>query len=176
MKHWIFALVIVLTWIGSMRAAEDLVAAAQKTGQCKTFVKVIQAAGLTQTIKGYGSLTVFAPNDDAFAKLPKDVFEGLMKPANKAKLASMVLAHIIKGKMMTTDAKTTTITTVGNSKIHLARDGSSLTYGDANVVKPDLVASNGVLHLIDKVVLPEQEESPAERKERKTSTQSSQTN
>jgi transforming growth factor-beta-induced protein len=146
--------------------ADDLIAVAQKTGQCRTFVKMIQAAGLTQTIKDYGSLTVFAPNDDAFAKLPKDVLEELMKPVNKTKLAGVVLAHLVKGKMKTADAKTTTVTTVGNSRIHLAREGSSLTYGDANLVKPDLVASNGVLHLIDKVVLPEQEEPPSEKKER----------
>jgi uncharacterized surface protein with fasciclin (FAS1) repeats len=167
MKHWIFALLIPFVENGTLHAADDLIATAQKTGQCKTFVKVIQAAGLAQSIKDYGWLTVFAPDDGAFAKLPKDLLEELMKPANKAKLASIILAHLVRGKMMTKDAKTTTVTTVGNSRIHLAREGSSLRYGDANLVKPDLVASNGVLHLIDKVVLPEQEESPAEKKERK---------
>jgi transforming growth factor-beta-induced protein len=166
MKHWIFVLLIPIIGNVRLRAADDLIAVAQKTGQCRTFVKMIQAAGLTQTIKDYGSLTVFAPNDDAFAKLPKDVLEELMKPVNKTKLAGVVLAHLVKGKMKTADAKTTTVTTVGNSRIHLAREGSSLTYGDANLVKPDLVASNGVLHLIDKVVLPEQEEPPSEKKER----------
>ncbi|HEX7193487.1 MAG TPA: fasciclin domain-containing protein [Chthoniobacterales bacterium] len=173
--NWIFALAIAFTGIGSMHAADDLVTAVQKTGRCRTFVKAIQIAGLTQTIKGYGALTVFAPVDEGFAELPKDIFDELMKPANKPKLASIILAHIIKGKMMAAQAKTTTVTTLGDSKIHLAKEGSSLSYGDANVVKPDLIASNGVIHLIDKVVLPEQEEPPAEKKERKSTTHSGQT-
>jgi uncharacterized surface protein with fasciclin (FAS1) repeats len=173
--NWIFALAIAFTGIGSMHAADDLVTAVQKTGRCRTFVKAIQVAGLTQTIKGYGALTVFAPVDEGFAELPKDIFDELMKPANKPKLASIILAHIIKGKMMMAQAKTATVTTLGDSKIHLAKEGSSLSYGDANVVKPDLIASNGIIHLIDKVVLPEQEEPPAEKKERKSSTRSGQT-
>jgi uncharacterized surface protein with fasciclin (FAS1) repeats len=176
MKLLIFSILFAFHGNGSIRAADDLITAAQKTGQCKTFVKAIQAAGLTQTIKGYSAITVFAPNDDAFAEVPKDIFDELMKPANKARLASIVLAHAIKGKMMAADAKTATVITIGDSKIHLAKDGSSLRYGDANVVRADLIASNGVIHLIDKVVLPEQEESPVEKKERKTSTQQSQTN
>jgi uncharacterized surface protein with fasciclin (FAS1) repeats len=173
---WILALAIAFTGIESVHAAEDLVAAAQRTGRCKTFVKAIQVAGLTQTIKGYGALTVFAPVDEGFAKFPKDILDKLMQPANKPRLASIVLAHIIKGKMMAADAKTMTATTLGDSKIHLEKDGSSLTYGDANVVKADLVASNGVIHLIDKVVLPEQQELQAEKKERKTGTQPSHAN
>jgi uncharacterized surface protein with fasciclin (FAS1) repeats len=168
MRYWKLTLLALLIGTASLHAADDLIAVAQKTGQCKTFVKVIQAAGLTQTIKDYGWLTVFAPDDEAFARLPRDIAEQLMEPANKAKLATIVLAHLVRGKMMTKDAKTTTVTTIGNSRIHLVREGSSLTYGDANLVKPDLVASNGVLHLIDKVVLPEQEEPPAEKKERKS--------
>jgi transforming growth factor-beta-induced protein len=173
-KRWILAVLIPFIGISSLHAADDLIAAAQKTGQCGTFVKVVQAAGLTQMIKDYGSLTIFAPNDEAFAKLPKDILEELMKPANKTKLATIVQAHLVRGKIMTVEAKTTTITTIGYSKIHLTREGSSLTYGDANFVKPDLVASNGVLHIIDKVVLPEQEETLTEKKERKTTRQSSQ--
>ena len=76
---------------------------------------------------------------------------------------------------MAAETKTMTVTTLGDSKIHLAKEGSSLSYGDANVIKPDLIASNGVIHLIDKVVLPEQEEPPAEKKERKSGTHSGQT-
>ena len=162
--NWILALAIAFTGVGSIHATEDLVTAAQKTGRCRTFLKVIQVAGLTQTIKGYGALTIFAPVDEGFAKFPKDILDELMQPANKARLANIVLAHIIKGKMMAADAKTMTATTLGDSKIHLAKDGSSLRYGDANVVKADLVASNGVIHLIDKVVLPEKQELPAEKK------------
>jgi len=172
--NWIFALAIAFTGLGRIYAADDLVTAVQKTGQCRTFVKAIQAAGLAQTIKDYGALTVFAPVDQGFAELPKDILDQLMKPANKPKLASIVLAHIIKGKMMAAQARSTTVTTLGDSKIHLAKEGSSLWYGDAIVVKPDLIASNGVIHLIDKVVLPEQEEPPAEKKERKSSTHSGQ--
>jgi len=162
--NWILALAIAFTGVGSIHATEDLVTAAQKTGRCRTFLKVIQVAGLTQTIKGYGALTIFAPVDEGFAKFPKDILDELMQPANKTRLANIVLAHIIKGKMMAADAKTMTATTLGDSKIHLAKDGSSLRYGDANVLKADLVASNGVIHLIDKVVLPEQQELPVEKK------------
>jgi uncharacterized surface protein with fasciclin (FAS1) repeats len=173
--NWIIVFAIAFTGIGSMRAADDLITTVQKTGRCRTFVKAIQAAGLTQTIKGYGALTVFAPIDEGFAGLPKDILDELMKPANKPKLASIILTHIIKGKMMAADAKTMTVTTLGDSKIHLAKEGSSLSYGNAKVMKPDLIASNGVIHLIDKVVLPEQEEPPTEKKERKSNARPGQT-
>jgi len=170
-----FALLIALGGAGNLRAADDLMAAVQKTGRCKVFVKLIQVAGLTQTIKGAGALTVFAPIDEGFAKVPKDILDALMKPENKPRLVSIVLAHTIKGKVMAADLKTATLTTLGNSKIHSANDGSSLNYGDATIVKPDLVASNGVIHLIDKVVLPEQQELSVEMKERKTSKPSGRT-
>src|ERR1700747_2789233 len=103
--NWIVVLAMAFTGVESIRAAEDLVTAAQRTGRCKTFVKVIHVAGLTQTIKGYGALTVFAPVDEGFAKFPKDILDELMRPANKTRLASIVLGHIIKGKMMAAGAK-----------------------------------------------------------------------
>jgi uncharacterized surface protein with fasciclin (FAS1) repeats len=173
---WIFTLAIAFAVIGETQAADDLITAVQKTGRCKVFVKLIQVAGLTQTIKGYGSLTVFAPIDEGFAMIPKDILDELVKPENKPKLASILLAHVIRGKVMAADLKTGTVTTLGNSKIHLANDQCSLTYGGANIVKPDLVALNGVIHLIDKVVLPEQVELPPEKKEGKTRGQSDRAN
>jgi uncharacterized surface protein with fasciclin (FAS1) repeats len=174
--RWILILSALLYSAGSVSAADDLLAVAQKSGRCRTFLKALQLAGLTSTMKDYGALTVFAPTDEGFSKLPKDVFDELVKPANKPELAIILLAHIVKGKMMAADLRTMTANTLGDSKIHVSRDGDAVMYGDANLVRIDLVASNGVLHLIDKVVLPEQKEPRTENKQPRAGAQSGKKN
>lgn len=138
----------------SVRALDDLVTTLQSTGRCHTLLKIIQLAGRDQTLERSGPFTIFAPTDEAFAKLPNGVLETLMKPANKARLQGILETHLLKGKLTSQEAKTTTVTTVGGSKVEIDRDGSAFLYEDANVVQPDVVARNGVVQLIDKVIIP----------------------
>lgn len=135
----------------------DIVEVAIAAGSFKTLVKAVQAAGLVETLKGKGPFTVFAPTDDAFAKLPKGTVEGLLKDIPKLKL--VLTYHVVPGKVMSADVvKLKTAKTVQGqevkidaSKWHLHKN---VKINDANVVKADVVADNGVIHVIDKVILP----------------------
>jgi len=133
----------------------DIVETAIAAGSFKTLVKAVDAAGLVQTLKGKGPFTVFAPTDDAFAKLPKGTVESLLKDIPKLK--SILTYHVVAGKVMAADAKKlTTAKTVQGQNISIKVDPKkgSVMINDATVVKPDVVASNGVIHVIDKVILP----------------------
>jgi uncharacterized surface protein with fasciclin (FAS1) repeats len=143
------------------RALDDLVTTLQASGRCHTLLKIIQLTGRDQALERSGPFTIFAPTDEAFAKLPSGVLEGLMKPANKARLQGILETHLIKGKLTSQDAKTATITTVGGSKVEIDRDNSAFVFEDANVVQPDIAARNGVVQIIDKVILPSQAEPHA---------------
>lgn len=156
MKKLIFALFAIPLSLSIAHAADNIVATAQKAGQFKTLVAAIQAAGLTGTLESKGPFTVFAPTDEAFAKLPKGTVDELLKPENKQKLVSILEAHVVKGKVMAADVRTMKVITIGGSKVQVMKDGSSVMYGDANVVKADIPASNGVVHVIDAVVIPGQ--------------------
>jgi uncharacterized surface protein with fasciclin (FAS1) repeats len=135
----------------------DIVDTAVAAGSFKTLVTAVKAAGLVDTLKGKGPFTVFAPTDDAFAKLPKGTVEGLLKDIPK--LTAVLTYHVVAGKVMAADvvklktAKTVQGQTVkiDASKWHLHK---SVKINDANVVKADVVADNGVIHVIDKVILP----------------------
>jgi len=135
----------------------DIVDTAIAAGSFKTLVKAVQAAGLVETLKGKGPFTVFAPTDDAFAKLPKGTVEGLLKDIPKLK--SVLTYHVVPGKVMAGDVvKISSAKTVQGqsikidaSKWHLHKN---VKVNDANVVKTDIVADNGVIHVIDKVILP----------------------
>lgn len=138
--------------------AADIVDTAVSAGQFKTLVAAVQAAGLVDTLKGAGPFTVFAPTDEAFAKLPAGTVESLLKPENKAKLAAILTYHVIPGKVMAADiaGKKLSVATVQGGKINVdAMKGVMIN--DANVVSADIAASNGVIHVIDKVILPPQE-------------------
>lgn len=140
------------------RAADDIVDTAVKAGSFNTLVTAVKAAGLVDTLKGKGPFTVFAPTDEAFAKLPKATLESLLKPENKKALASILTYHVLPGRY---DAKRITgakvkqfgIKSVQGSNVEVdLRKGVKVS--GANVVKTDIIASNGVIHVIDAVIMP----------------------
>ncbi len=136
-------------------AKKDIVDTAVAAGDFKTLAAALQAAGLIETLKGKGPFTVFAPTDAAFAKLPKGTLDDLLKPANKAKLAGILTYHVVAGNVMAADVvKLTSAKTVqGQSVKIVVKDGKVMVDG-ANVVKTDIATSNGVIHVIDTVILP----------------------
>jgi uncharacterized surface protein with fasciclin (FAS1) repeats len=141
--------------IGAQAHMKDIVDTAVGAGTFKTLVAAVTAAGLVETLKGTGPFTVFAPSDDAFAKLPKGTVEDLLKPENKAKLASVLTYHVLSSKVMAADiaGKKMNAKTVQGSEI--AVDATSgVKINDATVVTADIAATNGVIHVIDTVLLP----------------------
>jgi uncharacterized surface protein with fasciclin (FAS1) repeats len=134
--------------------AKNIVEVAAGAGQFKTLVAAVKAAGLAETLSGKGPFTVFAPTDEAFAKLPAGTVESLLKPENKEKLASILTYHVVAGKVMAADVKTMSAKTVNGKEAAIKVDGGKVTIGAANVVKTDVAASNGVIHVIDTVLLP----------------------
>ena len=115
----------------------------------------MKAAGLVETLQGAGPFTVFAPTDAAFAKLPAGTVEELLQPQNKAKLVAILTYHVVPGKIMASDVTTTMAKTVNGQKVSLAVAGGSVTVDEARVVKTDIGASNGVIHVIDSVIMPQ---------------------
>ncbi len=137
------------------RAADDIVDTAVKAGSFETLVTALKAAGLVDTLKGAGPFTVFAPNDAAFAKLPKGTVEDLLKPENKAKLTSILTYHVVSGKVMSKDiaGKTMKAKSVEGSEISIDAT-KDVMVDKAKVIKADIVTSNGVIHVIDAVIMP----------------------
>jgi uncharacterized surface protein with fasciclin (FAS1) repeats len=131
--------------------AADIVDTAVKAGNFKTLVAAVQAAGLVDTLKGKGPFTVFAPTDEAFAKIPKETLDGLLK--DKAALTKILTYHVVPGKVMAKDVKAGTVKTVQGQDITLATAGG-VTVNGAKVVAADVAASNGVIHAIDTVIMP----------------------
>jgi uncharacterized surface protein with fasciclin (FAS1) repeats len=133
----------------------DIVDTAVAAGQFKTLAAALKAAGLIDTLKGNGPFTVFAPTDEAFAKLPKGTVEDLLKPENKAKLTAVLTYHVVPGKVMAADViKVKEAKTVQGSSLKVNAAGGKVMVDNATVVKTDIAASNGVIHVIDSVVLP----------------------
>lgn len=133
----------------------DIVDTAVAAGQFKTLAAALGAAGLVDTFKGPGPFTVFAPTDEAFAKLPAGTVEELLKPENKEKLTAILTYHVVPGKAMASDvAGMSSAKTVNGKELSLKVDGGSVKVNDATVVKADIEASNGVIHVIDTVLLP----------------------
>src|SRR5271157_6309260 len=133
----------------------DIVQTAINNESFKTLVTAVKAAGLVDTLKGPGPFTVFAPNDDAFAKLPAGTVENLLKPENKKKLVAILTYHVVPGKVMSKDliGKKMMVKTVEGTDVSIdATDG--VRVDNANVVKADIEASNGVIHVIDTVIIP----------------------
>ena len=136
--------------------AKDIVDTAASAGSFKTLVAAIEAAGLAETLKGPGPFTVFAPTDEAFAKLPAGTVETLLKPENKDKLVQILTYHVVPGKVMSGDVagKSTEAKTVEGSTLEVdAREGGVMV-DEARVVQADIAADNGVIHVIDTVVMP----------------------
>lgn len=130
----------------------DIVDTAVAAGQFTTLVKAVQAAGLVETLKSPGPFTVFAPTDAAFAKLPAGTLEGLLK--DPAKLKEVLTYHVVPGKVMAADVKNGSVKTVQGSEAKLKVAGGKVMIDKATVVKADVLADNGVIHVIDTVILP----------------------
>ena len=133
---------------------KTIVGVAAGAGQFNTLVAAVKAAGLVDTLNGAGPFTVFAPTDEAFAKLPAGTVESLLKPENKEKLTAILTYHVLAGKVMAADVKTMAAKTVNGKEASIKVDGGKVTIGAANVVKTDIAASNGVIHVIDAVLIP----------------------
>lgn len=131
--------------------AKDIVDTAVGAGNFKTLASALQAAGLIDTLKGKGPFTVFAPTDEAFAKIPKAQLDALL--ADKAKLTAVLTYHVVPGKVMAKDVKAGKVKTVQGSELTVAT-ASGVTVDGARVTATDIVADNGVIHVIDSVVLP----------------------
>lgn len=143
-------------------ATVDVAETLIKTGNHTTLRAAIDAAGLTQTLKNGGPFTVFAPTDDAFKALPAGTVEELLKPENKEMLTSILTYHVVPAKVMAADVATMEADTVNGKKasVVVAEDGT-VTYAGANVTETDLNASNGVIHVIDAVVMPPEGDATA---------------
>lgn len=135
---------------------KDIVETAVAAGSFKTLAAALGAAELVEALKGEGPFTVFAPTDEAFAKLPKGTVEELLKPENKAKLADILTYHVVSGKVMAEKAVTLDKATALNKKKITLKvvDGTLTLNGSAKVATADIVCSNGVIHVIDTVILP----------------------
>ncbi len=134
---------------------KDIVDTAVAAGSFKTLAAALQAAGLVDTLKGNGPFTVFAPTDEAFAKLPAGTVEDLLKPENKAKLTAILTYHVVPGKVMASQVTSLKeAKTVNGQSVKISTMGGSVMIDNAKVVKADVAASNGVIHVIDTVLLP----------------------
>lgn len=135
----------------------DIVDTAVKAGSFKTLVAAVKAAGLVDTLKSDGPFTIFAPTDKAFAKLPKGTLESLLKPENKDKLTAILTYHAVSGKVMAADAAKlpngTKVKTVNGKEITV-RNKKGVRINNATVIKADIECTNGVIHVIDTVLLP----------------------
>ena len=135
--------------------AADIVDTAMAADQFKTLTAALGAAGLVDTLKGPGPFTVFAPTDAAFAKLPAGTVETLLKPENKAQLTAILSYHVVPGSVMAADVvKLTEAKTVNGKMIKVSVDDGNVMINDAKVTTADIAASNGVIHVIDAVILP----------------------
>lgn len=142
-----------LTITASSAFAADIVDTATSAGQFTTLVTALKEADLVDVLKGTGPYTVFAPTDAAFAKLPKGALEGLL--GDKEKLIAVLTYHVVPGKVMAADVKPGPVKTVQGQSLTVATKNDSVMVNDARVIKADIAASNGVIHVIDTVVLPQ---------------------
>jgi len=152
-----FAFIILTSLAVPARAQQtkDIVDTAVAAGSFTTLAKALTAADLVATLKGAGPFTVFAPTDEAFAKLPAGTVENLLKPENKAMLRRVLTYHVVAGKVMAADVvKVSSAKAVSGDALAIKVNGSAVMVDKAQVVKTDIGASNGVIHVIDTVLLP----------------------
>jgi uncharacterized surface protein with fasciclin (FAS1) repeats len=156
LRSLLFAAAITLGGSVSAFAAEkDVVDTAIAAGQFETLAAALEAAGLVATLKGTGPFTVFAPTDEAFAKLPAGTVENLLKPENKQKLTAILTYHVVAAKVMAADvAGLDQAKSVNGKMIDIEVEGSTVKVNDAAVTAADIAASNGVIHVIDEVIMP----------------------
>jgi uncharacterized surface protein with fasciclin (FAS1) repeats len=154
-KTAVLAILVSLVAVPAARAEPkaDIVDTAVANGHFKTLAKALTVAGLVDTLKGAGPFTVFAPTDDAFAKLPKGAVEALLK--DKKKLTAVLTYHVVAGKVMAADAaKLTTAKTVNGGSLKIAAKDGTVMINDAKVTQADIETTNGVIHVIDTVLMP----------------------
>lgn len=156
------ALAVVAGFSGVANAQKNIVETAVEAGSFKTLVAAATAADLGGALSGPGPFTVFAPTDEAFAKLPKGTVETLLKPENKAKLQAILKYHVVSGTVMAADVvKVKGAVSLAGQRIAVKVDGGKVAVDGANVVKTDIKCSNGVIHVIDSVILPSTDLIPA---------------
>jgi uncharacterized surface protein with fasciclin (FAS1) repeats len=154
MKKLFAVSALALSLATSAAFAADIVDTAEANGNFKTLIAAAGAAGLVDTLKGAGPFTVFAPTDEAFSALPAGTVEDLLKPENKDKLAKILTYHVVAGKVLSGDLKDDTkAATVNGAAIAVDLD-NGVSINDAKVVTADVAADNGVIHVIDKVLMP----------------------
>lgn len=140
---------------GAFAADKDIVGTAVEAGQFKTLASALEAADLVPTLRGAGPFTIFAPTDEAFANLPADTVESLLKPENKEQLTAILSYHVVPGKVMAADvAQIDKAKTMNGKMIDITVDGQLIKANNATVTEADIISSNGVIHVIDKVMLP----------------------
>ena len=165
MKNWFAVPMMLLAFVVSSSFAmaqeakvvkDDIVAVAAGNETFSTLVAAVKAAGLVDTLKGKGPFTVFAPTNAAFEKLPKGTVESLLKPENKDKLVAILTYHVVSGKVMAADVvKVNSAKSVQGGTIKVeVKEGGVVLNGNSKVVKTDIAASNGVIHVIDTVIMP----------------------
>lgn len=155
LQNIVFALLLILPLSTAKAMDKDIVDTAVDAGQFNTLVAAVQAAGLVDTLKGEGPFTVFAPTDEAFSKLPAGTVENLLKPENKDQLVAILTYHVVPGKVMSGDVagKTMVVTSVEGHDLNVdATNGVKIN--DATVITADIETSNGVIHVVDTVILP----------------------
>lgn len=135
--------------------AKDIVAIAAGNDDFSTLVTAVKAAGLVETLQGDGPFTVFAPTNEAFDKLPDGTVEALLKPENKDKLTAVLTYHVVPAKVMAADVSPGDVKTVNGESATIAVEDGTVTIDSAEVIKTDIEASNGVIHVIDSVILPD---------------------
>jgi uncharacterized surface protein with fasciclin (FAS1) repeats len=140
--------------LATQASAKTIVDIAAGSPDHTTLVAAVKAAGLAETLGGDGPFTVFAPTNAAFAKLPAGTVESLLKPENKAKLVSILTYHVVPAKVMAADVKSGDAPTVNGKKLAIKADGMGVMVNKAKVTATDLVGSNGVIHVVDTVILP----------------------
>ncbi|MDY7109605.1 MAG: fasciclin domain-containing protein [Planctomycetota bacterium] len=141
--------------LASYESKPDIVDTAVSAGSFNTLVAAVKAAGLVDALKGDGPFTVFAPTDDAFAKLPKGTLESLLKPENKALLTSILTYHVVPGRLMAADVvKADSAGTLNGQQVDIKASKSGVKIDNARVIKTDIATRNGVIHVIDSVILP----------------------
>jgi len=150
----LFATCALCTGLASAVSAKTVVEIAIGSPDHTTLVAAVQAAGLVETLSGTGPFTVFAPTNAAFAKLPAGTLDSLLKPENKAKLVGILTYHVVPAKVMAADVKTGEAPTVNGKKLALQADKNGVKVNGAKVVAADILGSNGVVHVVDTVILP----------------------
>lgn len=166
---FMFGMVVMLAFVSTSQAGScnygksaaadikpDIVDVAVSAGSFNTLVAALEGAGLVETLKGEGPFTVFAPTDEAFAKLPEGTVAELLKPENKDKLTAILTYHVVPGKVLARDVANMKLAkTVNGQSLSIMADAKGVRIDNANVAETDIVTANGVIHVIDEVVIPQ---------------------